>query len=88
MADAIAFLASGATVVTNSYHGTYWAMCLGRRVLCAPFNQKFQFFRENPVMAAPDSWPEQVRNAERRIGVLEEAQFLNRQFFEKVRNLC
>jgi len=87
MADAIAFLASGDTVVTNSYHGTYWAMCLGRRVICVPFSRKFQFFRENPVMARPDSWPEQIKHAERRNGVLEDAQTLNKQFFEKVRNL-
>ena len=88
LADAIAFLASGATVVTNSYHGTYWAMCLGRRILCVPFNRKFQFFRANPVMGEPDNWPESVKRAERRYGILEEALTSNRQFFEKVRNLC
>lgn len=87
MADAIAFLASGETVVTNSYHGTYWAMCLGRRVLCVPFSQKFQFFPENPVMAQPDNWPERLRLAECREGTLEAARGRNRQFYEKVRCL-
>lgn len=31
--DTLAFLASGETVVTNSYHGAYWSMLLGRRVI-------------------------------------------------------
>ena len=87
MADAVKFIASGATVVTNSFHGTYWAMCLGRKVLCVPFNRKFEFFRENPVMASPDDWPDQIKNAERREGVLQDARVLNQQFYEKVQNL-
>lgn len=87
MEDAIAFLASAETVVTNSYHGTYWAMCLGRRVLCLPFNQKFQSFRQNPIMAAPDDWSDQIKHAERRNDVLEDARFHNSRFYEKVCNL-
>lgn len=87
MAEAIAFIASGETVVTNSYHGTYWAMCLGRRVISVPFNKKFQLFHENPVIGLPDSWPDQLKHAERRSGMLEEARTLNQKFYEKVRNL-
>lgn len=87
MADVIRFLASGETVVTNSYHGTYWALCLGRKVLCLPFNDKFRHFRENPIFAEPDSWPERIALAERRDGVLEEARKRNQAFYEKVRNL-
>ncbi|HUX16456.1 MAG TPA: hypothetical protein VMW52_08275 [Phycisphaerae bacterium] len=34
-AASVAFLASGRTVVTSSYHGAYWAMLLGRKVLVA-----------------------------------------------------
>ncbi|WP_152618585.1 hypothetical protein [Leisingera sp. ANG-Vp] len=51
--EALAFIASGETVAANSYHGTYWTMCLGRRVLSVPFNEKFRHFRENPVFAGP-----------------------------------
>lgn len=87
MAEAVAFLASGETIVTNSYHGTYWGLCLGRRVLCLPFNRKFGFFRDNPAMAAPEDWPDRLALAERRDGVLEEARALNRNFYDKVRNL-
>lgn len=38
----LAFLASGETVVTNSYHGWYWATLMGRRVIVvSPFASKF-----------------------------------------------
>ena len=86
MREALDFIASGATVVTNSYHGTYWAMCLGRRVLCLPFNRKFKQFRQNPVMSVPDDWLVDVVKAEPRFGTLQEARDRNRAFYEKVRN--
>jgi len=36
------FLASGKTIVTSSYHGTFWGMLLGRKVLCwKPWSSKF-----------------------------------------------
>jgi hypothetical protein len=42
MWEAVAFLASGRTVITNSYHGAYWAMLLGRKVeLWNPFSNRF-----------------------------------------------
>lgn len=84
MVEAIAFIASGEVVVSNSYHGTFWAMCLGRRVLCLPFNPKFRQFRENPVFAEAGDWPEHVSKAEAREGVLEEARARNLAFYEKV----
>lgn len=86
MAEAIAFLASGATVVTNSYHGTFWAMCLGRRVLCLPFSTKFLQFRDNPICAAPGNWFHALSLAEPREGVLEEARQRNWAFHDKVRD--
>lgn len=33
LASVIAFLASGRNVVTNSFHGAYWGLLLGRRVI-------------------------------------------------------
>lgn len=87
MADAVAFLARGETIVTNSFHGTYWGLCLGRKVLCLPFSRKFDFFRDPPVMAAPDDWPEHLHRAAARDGVLDDARARNRAFFDKVMNL-
>ena len=82
--DVIAFLASGETVVTNSYHGTYWAMCLGRRVLCLPFSNKFSHFRTNPVTADPADWLADLGKAEARPEMLTDARRANQQFYEKV----
>ncbi len=88
MAEAIAFIASGETVVTNSFHGTYWAMCLGRKVVCLPFSDKFRQFRENPVFAGPQDWTRVVKSAERRPDTLADARSRNTAFYEKVMNLA
>lgn len=41
--EAVRFLASGATVVTSSYHGAYWAHLLGRNVELVPWGSKFEY---------------------------------------------
>lgn len=51
LADVISFLASGEIVVTNSYHGVYWAQLLGKRVIIwHPFSNRFLFFKHQPVI--------------------------------------
>ncbi len=37
-AEAVHFIESGRIVVTNSYHGMYWARLLGKPVVCIPFS--------------------------------------------------
>lgn len=83
-ADAVAFLASGATVVTNSYHGTYWAMLLGRRVLCLPFSAKFHGFARMPALADPADWLGEVGRAHDMPGYRDECRALNRAFHARV----
>lgn len=51
----IDFISSGDTVLTSSYHGMYWAMLLGRRVVAFPFNSKF-FSQKYPVTIYPAVW--------------------------------
>lgn len=41
--EAVAFLASGRTVVTSSYHGAYWARLLRREVRLVPWGSKFSY---------------------------------------------
>jgi len=43
-AEAIGFIASAEHIVTNSYHGAYWALLLGRRVSAIPWCVKFLHF--------------------------------------------
>lgn len=51
----IPFLASGETVVTNSYHGWYWATLLGRRVVCVAYSSKFHRVKFPPALSADGS---------------------------------
>lgn len=46
----IAFLASGDTIVTSSYHGAYWGLLLGRRVIVLPFGSKFFHLPWQPLL--------------------------------------
>jgi len=50
------FIASGDTVVSNSYHGVFWALLMGRKVLCIPFSNKFSHYRLPPGYATPQNW--------------------------------
>lgn len=59
----ISFLASGETVVSSSYHGVYWAMLLGRRVVAVPFNAKFYGFSHEIVKCEMGDWKEAVSAA-------------------------
>lgn len=60
---ALDFIASGETVISNSYHGTYWALLMGRRVLCIPFSGKFGHFRIAPGFSSPGEWRRDLARA-------------------------
>lgn len=51
LVEALEFLASGEVIVTSSYHGAYWGVLLGRRVVCVPWSTKFMAFRHRPTLA-------------------------------------
>lgn len=86
-AQKLAFLASGATVVSNSYHGVYWAMLLGRRVLALPFSDKFGGFAQMPATAEAGAWRAALPQAHAAEGYLEACRALNRAFHARVMNL-
>lgn len=52
MVTALKFIASGSTVITNTYHGVYWATLLGRRVVALPIwdSSRFFFFKHPPLI--------------------------------------
>jgi hypothetical protein len=54
--SAIAFLASAEVVVTNSYHGAYWATLLGKRVLAIPNMSKIYRLKHSPVIGHAEDW--------------------------------
>ncbi len=53
MERVLAFLGSGETVLTSSFHGAYWATLLGRKVLAFPFTSKFMTLK-HPIGIYPD----------------------------------
>lgn len=54
--EALDFISSGKTVISNSYHGVYWALLMGRKVICIPFSKKFSAYPENPHYSTPKRW--------------------------------
>ena len=67
IARAIEFIANGETVLTNSYHGAYWALLAGRRVsLISPFSTKFEGLRRVWPIPQFGEHPFEVTEAARR----------------------
>jgi hypothetical protein len=87
--EALAHLASGATVVTDSYHGAYWAALLGRKaVLVAPYSSKFHGFRHPPAIAAdPQSWQQAAKGAQSYADALAVSRQANLDFYWRVMEL-
>lgn len=87
MEQIIEFLGSAETVVTNSYHGVYWASLLGRKVVCIPWGSKFNMFKHPPTMATMRNWPEMIDEAKENTKALKECRKANISFYEDVKKL-
>jgi hypothetical protein len=87
--EVAAFLASGAVVVTNSYHGAYWATLLGRpTVLWEPWCSKFLLLRYPLPWAGRADWELAAERAPVYANALVECRHANRAFAADVfRNL-
>jgi hypothetical protein len=85
MQTAIEFLGSADVVVSNSYHGVYWALLLGKRVLCLPFSKKFMNYRFAPAYSTPDRWQKDIRQAQSHHYMLEVVRNASVDFERKVR---
>ena len=86
MQQIIEFLGSAETVVTNSYHGVYWATLLGRKVVCVPWGSKFNMFKHPPTMATERNWSDKIEKAKSYPNALEECRNANKDFFRDVTN--
>lgn len=81
----VAFLASGETIVTSSYHGAYWGMLLNRQViLWRPWSTKFYGFKVMPHAIDGETWTF-TANPNSDTYYLKECRALNRVFAERVR---
>ncbi len=59
--EALHFITSGRTVVSNSYHGVYWSLLMGRRTICIPFSKKFSAYRFPPFYSTANRWTEDLQ---------------------------
>lgn len=82
------FLASGDCVVTNSFHGAYWGLLLGRKVVIyKPFSNRFIGFKPKVEYCDEKNWKERVAVAENHPWYLDECVDINRKFALKVASL-
>ncbi|SHI85144.1 hypothetical protein SAMN02745181_1035 [Rubritalea squalenifaciens DSM 18772] len=85
MNEKIAFIGSCETIVTNSYHGIYWALLLGKKVISVPFASKF--YGISPDLTHCPPWDIDIDAAqapEDPKAYLRECRDLNKQFGKKV----
>lgn len=82
--EAVEFLASGETVVTNSYHGVYWGLLLGRKVIAIPYSSKFYHFPIPVPMRTVGSWQGGTHQAKSFPDFLNDCRRANRKFAEDV----
>lgn len=85
--DVIGFLGSANTVVTDSYHGAYWAQLLGKNVQVVSWSVKFDHFKYplHNIANGINSDYKFVKNS--RDDILDEARYLNKEFYQKFLNL-
>lgn len=77
---ALEFLGSGRLVLTNSYHGAYWATLLGRRVIAFPFSSKFYGLKHRPALCRPAEWERHAADSKIYPAALSEARQANLEF--------
>jgi hypothetical protein len=85
--SAIEFISSGDLVLTDSYHGLYWATLLGRRVVAFPTSSKFYDVKHAVPLCDPRDWRRFADLATRYPFALQECREANLKFQEMVLNL-
>ncbi|MFT7087409.1 MAG: hypothetical protein ACJAZX_000843 [Rickettsiales bacterium] len=82
--ESIEFLSKYKTIVTNSFHGTYWSLLLNKKVISIPFSSKFYGFTSKPSYAKFSNWEDIISSAEpSNSGYLEKCRFNNVKFYEE-----
>ncbi len=85
--DIIGLMGSSEYVLTNSYHGVYWATLLNKKVICVPYNSKFYGYKFPPVYATFDNWKEKIEEAKSYPEALEDSRKLNIDFYRKIKGV-
>jgi len=81
------FLGSAEFIITNSYHGVYWATLLNKRVLVIPFSSRFDNFKHKPTICTVENYKTRMEEAISYNHSLEECRYINMNFAKKIKNL-
>lgn len=81
------FLSLGERVLTNTYHGAYWAMLLNKPVVIwKPFSTRFSTFKHQPRFCDESNWKDVLMEAELPPKFyIDECKEINWKFATKVR---
>lgn len=86
--EVIRFLSSGETILTSSYHGAYWGILLGRKVVTVPWSSKFRYFKHPLTLCeSPRQIGDCLRRARAYPNALEECRRANYEFAAEVSKL-
>lgn len=87
IAQKLEFLSDHEYIVSNTYHGVYWATLLERKVLCVPFKSGLFSFRHKPVhVASMNVTEEELGRAAVHAGALEECRAANVDYYHHIIN--
>lgn len=76
------FMARFETIVTNSYHGVYWATLLGRKVVCVAFKNGLFSFKHPPAYLGSAGLSDAVTQARTYPDALEQCRIANINFYK------
>lgn len=82
--DIINFIKSSEYIVTDSYHGMYWSILLGKKVISVPTTSKFYDFKYKTPIATFENFEDKFADAKAYSGVLDECREINDTFADKV----
>ncbi len=80
------FLAQSEFVITNSYHGVFWATLLQRKVICVPFKNGLFSFRHLPSYLGTDGLEAAMDLAQIYPDALDECREANLNFYFAMRS--
>jgi hypothetical protein len=85
--EVIPFIGATQTLLTDSYHGAYWATLMGRKVVAFPTSSKFYDLKHAIPLGDPVDWQKLSRLSIAYPEALEECREANRDFYLKVLEL-
>jgi len=79
----IEFIGSHRTIITDSYHGAYWAQLLGKNVQVVSWSVKFNYFKNPPLFLENISSVPLKTSNKIDYDFLNESRNLNKEFYRK-----